>query len=58
MFPWLLAHGDIGSADEIIPAFLAFVLLVYVLARILVDGLKQKLSEKRDSAKPGENPID
>jgi len=46
MFPWPIAHGDLGSADEIIPAFLAFVLLTFVLARILVEGLMRKRVKK------------
>ena len=35
-----LAHGDLGSADEIIPAILAGLLLIFVLVRALVDFVK------------------
>ena len=38
-----LAHGDLGSADEIIPAILAGLLLIFVLVRALVDFVKGQI---------------
>ena len=41
----LLAHGDLGSADEIIPAILAGLLLIFVIVRAFVDFVKGKIHD-------------
>ena len=46
-----LAHGDLGSADEIIPAILAGLLLIFVLVRALVDFAKEQI-HRRMNVKP------
>jgi len=46
-----LAHGDLGSADEIIPAIFAVLLLIFVLVRAFVDFAKERL-QRRMNAKP------
>jgi len=38
-----LAHGDLGNADEIIPALFAVLLLIFVLVRAFVDFAKDLL---------------
>lgn len=51
-----LAHGDLGSADEIIPAILALLLLIFVLVRALVDFVKDLL--KRNAAPKSESDLE
>jgi len=50
-----LAHGDLGSADEIIPAILAGLLLIFVLVRAFVDFVKGKIHD-RSTLEPSANP--
>lgn len=51
-----LAHGDLGSADEIIPALFAVLLLIFVLVRAFVDFVKDLV--KRNATATSDSDIE